>query len=206
MTAPGVVEDLGSDRGGPAHFLAEAALEAKSDEIAMMRRATLDDIEIITDIYNESIGEGGFTGDLEPLSVENRRSWYFEHHGRYSVFVKDIYGSVVGYVTLSPYRKGRRAFDRTCELSYYLYRKFRGLGFGAEMINYALQRAEESGFRLVVAIILADNQRSINILTKSGFSISGILPKAAEINGDYIDHTYLHRLLSKSPPDGPQNL
>ena len=164
----------------------------------MMRRATLDDVEIIADIYNESIGEGAFTGDLEPLSVENRRTWYLEHYGRYSIFVKDIDGSVVGYVTLSPYRKGRRAFDRTCELSFYLYGKFRRIGFGTEMISYALKRAEESGFRLVVAIVLANNQISINILTKFGFSISGILPKAAEIKGYYIDHAYLHRLISES--------
>jgi len=165
---------------------------------AMMRRATSDDIEIITDIYNESIREGGLTGDLEPLSVENRRAWYLDHHGPYSILVKVIDGSVVGYVTLSPYRKGRRAFDGTCEISYYLHRKFRGLGFGAEMIGYALQKAEQSGFRVVVAVILAENQRSISILIKFGFSTSGIIPKAAEINGDYIDHIYLHRLLSES--------
>ena len=40
------------------------------------------------------------------------------------------------------------------------------------------------------------NRRSLAVLEKFGFSVSGVLPKAAEINGEYIDHIYLHRLLS----------
>ncbi len=164
---------------------------------AMMRKATVADIEIITAIYNDSIQEGHLTGDLEPVSIENRRTWYQEHDERYCILVKVVEGSVVGYVTLSPYRKGRWAFDGTCEISYYLYSNFRGRGFGAEMIRYALQRAEQAAFRVVVAIVLAENQRSISILTKFGFSTSGIIPKAAEINGDYIDHVYLYRLLDE---------
>jgi phosphinothricin acetyltransferase len=162
----------------------------------MMREATPDDIEAIAGIYNDCIGEGGFTGDLEPLSLENRRAWYLEHRDRYSIHVRVIDGTVVGYVALSPYRKGRAAFDGTCEISYYIDSKFRGLGLGTEMIGYALEKAEQSGFRLVVAIVLAINKRSINILTKFDFSVSGIIPKAAEINGEFIDHVYLHRLLS----------
>jgi phosphinothricin acetyltransferase len=160
----------------------------------MMRSATPGDIEAIADIYNESVREGGYTGDLEPLSIENRRTWYLDHQGRYSIFVKVIDGAVAGYVTLSPYRKGRRAFDGTCEISYYLYRSSRGLGFGAKMVGYAIEKAEQSGFKLVVAMILATNRRSIELLTKLDFSVSGILPMAAEVNGEYIDHVYLHRL------------
>jgi len=162
----------------------------------MMRKATAVDIEAMADIYNACIEEGGFTGDLEPLSIENRRAWFSDHQGRYAIFVKVVDGSVVGYVTLSPYRKGRRAFDGTCEISYYLASKFRGIGLGAELVGHALENAKQAGFRLAVAIILATNRRSIDLLTKFGFSISGALPKAAEINGEYIDHVYLHRLLS----------
>ena len=164
----------------------------------MMRKATPDDIDIMTDIYNESIREGGFAGDLEPLSLENRCSWYWDHQGKYSILVKIIDGAVAGYVSLSPYRKGRSAFDATCEISYYLYRKQRGRGLGAEMIGYALNMARQSDFRLVVAIVLAINQRSIGILKKFDFETSGILPQAAEINGTHVDHVYLHRLLKES--------
>jgi L-amino acid N-acyltransferase len=164
----------------------------------MIRESTPQDIERIAEIYNDCIREGGFTGDLEPLSLENRRAWHAEHQGRYSVFVKVVDGTVVGYAALSPYRKGRRAFEGTCEINYYLDRKFRGLGLGGEMLGFALEKGRQSGFRLVVAIVLATNRRSIELLGKFGFTVSGIIPQAAEINGQYVDHWYLHRLLSAS--------
>jgi L-amino acid N-acyltransferase YncA len=162
---------------------------------AMMRKATSADLEAIAAIYNDAIGEGGFTGDLEPLSLENRRAWFADHRDRYAIFVKVLEGAVIGYVALSPYRKGRRAFERTCEISYYLAGKFRGLGFGGEMLDYALSRAKDSGFRTVVAILLSTNRRSIALLSKFGFSVSGVIPQAAEINGDAAGHMYLHRIL-----------
>jgi L-amino acid N-acyltransferase len=157
----------------------------------MIRHATLADLENITAIYNEVILEGGFTGDLNPLSVESRRAWFFDHQDRYSIFVKSLGDSLVGYASLSPYRNGRIAFNETCEISYYLASQHRGLGFGKELIGHAIDRAGHSGFRLIVAMILQCNQRSIDLLLEFGFAISGRFPKAAKINGEYFDHVFL---------------
>ena len=159
----------------------------------MIRNATPADIESMTAIYNEVILEGGFTGDLEPLSIEMRRAWYSDHQGRYAIFVKALDRSVVGYAALSPYRKGRKAFAETCEISYYIANQNRDRSHGKELLNHAIEQAGRFGFRLIVAIVLECNQRSIGILTKYGFSISGRLPNAAKINGEYIDHIYLSR-------------
>jgi phosphinothricin acetyltransferase len=157
----------------------------------MIRRATLADLESITVIYNEAILEGGFTGDLQPLSIERRRAWFFDHRDRYSIFVKSMGNSLVGYASLSPYRNGRNAFNETCEISYYLVSQQRGLGIGKELVGHAIEHAGHLGFRLIVAMILECNQRSIDLLLEFGFSISGRLPKAAKINGEYFDHVFL---------------
>ena len=157
----------------------------------MIRRATLADLESITVIYNEVILEGGFTGDLKPLSIESRRAWFLDHQDRYSILVKSIGDSLVGYASLSPYRSSRNAFNETCEISYYLASQHRGLGFGKELVGHAIERAGHLGFRVIVAMILECNQRIIDLLLKFGFSISGRLPNAAKINGEYLDHVYL---------------
>jgi phosphinothricin acetyltransferase len=160
----------------------------------MIRNATPADIESIAVIYNEIILErAGFTGDLDPLSIENRRAWYSDHQGRYSVFVKVIDGSVVGYAAISPYRKGRNAFEETCEISYYLFKDYRGRGFGKELVNHAIDGARHSGFRTILANVLECNQRSIDLLVGFGFSILGRLPGAAKIDDDHFDHVYLSR-------------
>jgi L-amino acid N-acyltransferase YncA len=91
----------------------------------MIRRATLADLESITVIYNEVILEGGFTGDLKPLSIESRRAWFLDHQDRYSILVKSIGDSLVGYASLSPYRSSRNAFNETANC-YYLASQHRG--------------------------------------------------------------------------------
>ena len=159
----------------------------------MIRNASPADIEDIAAIYNEAVLEGRLTGDLEPVSIEDRRTWYFEHQGRYAIFVKVVGGAAVGYAAISPYRKGRNAFHETCEISYYLSRQHRGKGFGRELIDYAIEQAGSSGFRLILAMILECNQRSVDVLVGSGFSILGRLPNAARIGDEYFDHFYLFR-------------
>jgi len=159
----------------------------------MIRDAVPEDVPVITGIYNEAIREGGLTGQLEPLSIENRRAWFAPHRGRYGVFVKIVTGDIVGYSALSPYRGGRGAFDETAEISYFLARRHRGNGHGRELITHAMEQAARSGFRLMVAIALDCNRRSVGILTKYGFEECGRVPGAARISGEYVDHLYLAR-------------
>ena len=163
----------------------------------MIRDATPDDLAAITDIYNEAILEGGFSGYLEPLTVENRRAWLAAHQDPFAVFVKTVDGAVAGYVALSSYRGGRGAFRNTCEISYYFASQHRGRGLGKESIRYAIEQAGHSEFRIMVAMILASNQRSVDMLLRFGFEVSGRIPKAAKIDGRFIDHLYLSRDISQ---------
>lgn len=162
----------------------------------MVRQATPADIERITAIYNETIAEGGWTGDLDPLPVENRGAWFRDHAAPYAIFVKEQDGLVVGYVALSPYRKGRKAFSGTCEINYYLASAYRGRGFGKALIDHAIEQATHDGFHMMVAIILASNKRSIELLMRRGFAPAGRVPEAAKIDGTYCDHVYLSRRLA----------
>jgi L-amino acid N-acyltransferase YncA len=161
----------------------------------MIRAATLADIDRITAIYNEAVLEGKLTGDLEPLSIENRRAWLLNHMDRYAVLVAVEAECVVGYAAISPYRNGRQVFSETCELSYYFAYAHRGRGFGTALIDRAIAYAVESGFRLIVALILECNRRSVDMLTKRGFAISGRMPQAAKIDGERFDHLYMSRLV-----------
>jgi phosphinothricin acetyltransferase len=164
--------------------------------VAMIRDAEPTDIASLTAIYNEVIGEGGLTGDLEPVTIEQRQAWLAAHQGRFPIMVKVVDGAVVGYASLSPYRGGRSAFAETCELSYFLARRHRGRGLGRELIDHAIRRAGDLGFRLLVAIALDCNRRSLDILHRYGFVEVGRIPGAAKIGGAAVDHLYLSRRVS----------
>ncbi|MFN9624502.1 MAG: GNAT family N-acetyltransferase [Cyanobacteriota bacterium] len=157
----------------------------------VIRQATSDDIETMASIYNEAILEGGFTGDIEPVTLESRESWFSDHINPYRVFVIQVQDAVVGYISISPYRKGRQAFGNTCEISYYLFSHARGKGLGKRLLGHAIDYAQTAGFRVVVALLLACNDRSIRLLKSFGFSESGRIPEAACIGTELVDHLYM---------------
>lgn len=171
----------------------------------MIRNATSADIAGMARIYNEAVIEGGFTGDLMPLSLENRTAWFRDHEDRYAIFVKETNSVLIGYVALSPYRKGRQAFSGTVEISYYLASQHRGQGIGKQLLAHAIEYAAGAEFHLIVAILLGCNHRSIGLLEKYGFSECGRLPVAANINGVSIDHIYLARTLASNSTSANQD-
>ncbi|PAS92499.1 MAG: hypothetical protein CGU29_11180, partial [Candidatus Dactylopiibacterium carminicum] len=110
------------------------------------------------------------------LTFRSARWLSFTSAPTYGVSVKTLDERVIGYVALSPYRKGRRAFSHTCEISYYLFSGYRGRGFGKELVRTALSAAREAGFETAIAIILGCNLRSIRLLEGFGFSVCGTSP------------------------------
>ena len=161
----------------------------------MIRNATPADIESIAAIYNEAILEGGLTGDLEPVSIENRRAWYSDHQAPYAIFVRSLDGAVVGYAAISPYERAEAPSMKPARSATTCFEQHRGRGFGKAIINHAIDYARQSGFRIILAFILECNQRSIDLLMGLDFSIRGRLPDAANINEEHVDHIYLARSL-----------
>ena len=53
----------------------------------MIRRAVLQDIPALMDIYNEAILHTTATFDTEVKDMENRKAWFAEHNGLYVIYV-----------------------------------------------------------------------------------------------------------------------
>lgn len=168
----------------------------------MIREAKSSDIPAMAGIYNEAIAEGGFTGDILPVTLESRELWFAEHRVPYALFVIEADGSVVGYVSLSPYRKGRPAFRETCEIAYYVSRAYRGRGIGKALVSHAIEHAVRGRFRVLVAILLGSNERSMKFLERFEFSECGRVRGAARIDGNLIDHLFMSRHL-REPGSNP---
>lgn len=146
------------------------------------RLARAEDLPRLVEIYNRVIEEGGFTGDLEPYSVEERRAWFDAHqHAPFQIHVVELGPEVVGYFYFSPWRNGRAAFRRVAEVSYYLDEKVRGRGIGRYLLGEAQRIARESGIRDLLAILLEVNTGSRVLLEKHGFAQVGELPQIAEL-------------------------
>ena len=157
-----------------------------------IRIAEVGDWESIVRIYNEAIDTRISTADTDYVSIENKENWLKEHsEERCPIYVAENNAETEGWCSLSPYRYGRSAFDKTAEISYYISETHRGKGVGTGLVERAISDCSRLGIEILVAILLGSNAPSINLLLKFGFEEWGRLPGIAEIDANRYDHLYM---------------
>ncbi len=157
----------------------------------MIRLANITDIDSINEIFNQAVKAKHQTATLKPLSVEKQVEWFNDHDiDKDPIFVIEKENKVVGWCSLSAYRKGRQALSSLAEISYYFHSDYQGQGLGTQLMEFALQTAPKYGFKNLVAILFGHNKASIGLLEKFGFKLWGNLPQTVEIDGALYDHCY----------------
>jgi phosphinothricin acetyltransferase len=150
----------------------------------------------IIDIYNQSVRTKGHTADLDEVSLESRREWFLEHTDeRYPIFVACRNDEIMGWISVSPYRKGRRALEAVAEISLYIDGNSRGKGIGTDLMQYAQSFCRSTGFRHLIGIIIASNDRSVALFKKFGYVLWGRMPGIVDIDGEGQDHVYYGKSL-----------
>lgn len=150
----------------------------------------------IVEIYNQSVRAKGQTADLDEVSLESRRDWFLEHEDEhYPIFVACHNTEIMGWISISPYRKGRRALEAVAEISLYIDVNSRGKGIGTDMMQYAQSFCRSTGIRHLIGIIIASNDRSVALFKKFGFVLWGRMPGIVAIEGQQLDHLYYGKSL-----------
>ncbi|RRK09899.1 N-acetyltransferase family protein [Lactiplantibacillus garii] len=148
-----------------------------------LRQATMSDLPIIVDIYNQTIPSHEVTADLKPVTVDQRRPWFLEHTpDHYPLWVVVLDEMVVGWLSFSPFY-GRAAYAKTTEISLYLDRTVRGKGLGSQVLEMVPNQLIQVGLTTVLAYIFSSNLPSIKLFKKFGYEQWGFLPAVAELNG-----------------------
>jgi GNAT superfamily N-acetyltransferase len=114
--------------------------------------------------------------DADLLDIERN---YHSRGGAFDV-LEDTTGKIVGSVALYPIDAG------TCELrKMYLAREARGLGAGKRLLEHALRRAEELGFRRIVLETATALEEAIALYTRYGFRPYQPQHQSKRCNGAY---------------------
>ena len=156
-----------------------------------VRRATVKDLPAIVEILNHGIKTRHSVGYFNAQSVPDMQEWFVIHcEKRYPVFLAESGNTITGWISMSPYRKGREAFNRTGEISAYVHEEYQRSGVGQRLLDYMLAFAKETGFRIIFAVVLDRNLPSIRLLEKNKFEKWAFLPEVAEIDGAILNHLY----------------
>lgn len=150
----------------------------------------------INDIYNQAVADGFRTAHTEPVSLDEHQKWFADHAPQpYPVFVYVDDDSVLGWLSVSSYSENRQALSDVVDISYYVDYNHHNQGIASALMEHGLQYCQNYGYRIAVAKLVSDNEYSIALLEKFGFSEAGRVPDGLNFGGEFRDHLYMYRKL-----------
>lgn len=157
----------------------------------IIRTACRNDLADIVMIYNQAVKAGFMTADMEPVTVEQRQKWFDEHlPNKHPIFVAEENNKVIGWLSLSPYRPGRKALQYTQEVSYYINFDSQGKGVASRLLQHAIDQSPKLNIKTLFAILISSNIPSIKLLEKFHFEKWGEFPRVANYNGIEVGQVY----------------
>jgi phosphinothricin acetyltransferase len=148
------------------------------------RDAQIEDLKKIVEIYNSTIPSRMATADTEPVSVEDRLTWFNNHNPtkRPLWVIEDNANQIIGWVSFQSFY-GRPAYDATVEISIYLDETQRGKGLGKQVLQYCLNEAPGFGVKTLLGFIFSHNEQSLKLFRHFGFKDWATLPNIAILDG-----------------------
>lgn len=161
------------------------------------RQVEIDDSEALAAIYNPEVVETTVTFDLVPRSPEEQRAWVEAHLGVHPCLVavneEDEVGvsgargeKILGFSVMNPFRN-RPAYATTVETSVYTHRDSRGRGVGERLVRDLIALASELGYHSLIARIVGENQASIALHERCGFTLVGREHEVGRKHGKWLD-------------------
>ncbi len=154
----------------------------------LIRKAKIEDLQQLLDIYNYEVVNGTATLDLNPKSIKEWEQWFYAHNvGNHPLFVAEIDGKVAGYTSFSSFRE-KEAYKSTVELSVYISLDFRRQGVATELMRYILDEAKKSDdIHTIVSVITDGNDASQKLHQKFGFEFCGTIKEVGTKFGKYVN-------------------
>ncbi len=139
-----------------------------------IRDATVEDLDSITEIYNDAILRTVASFDTTPKNADEQLDWFLGHDSGHPILVAIEAGGVVGWASLSKW-SDRCAYSGTAEVSLYVAEKFRGRGVGRKLLKSLMAKGQEAGLHTVVARIVEGNIASVGLFGSEGFENVGLM-------------------------------
>jgi phosphinothricin acetyltransferase len=164
----------------------------------MIRNADSSDLPAIVAIYNAAIPGRLATADIEPVSLDSRRSWFHDRDfSRHPIWVYESPGfaqPIRGWLSFKPFY-GRPAYAATAEVSIYVDPSSQRGGIATQLMEHAIRQAAVLQLTTFLAFVFAHNTPSLDLCRKFGFEPWGHLPRIAVLDGVDRDLVILGRRL-----------
>lgn len=171
---------------------------AKNGEEILLRPAEPEDSgEIISTLRSASPERSYVLMEQYGKDIPSEANFIREIDRKKNLLLVAVAGDiVVGSLAALQAEGGQRPeFAHILNIGLHLKEAYRGSGIGSRMLQYAIEWAEERGFKKLTASIFTTNKRSLNLFNKSGFSEECIRRKQVRIGREYIDEVCMMKFL-----------
>jgi phosphinothricin acetyltransferase len=162
----------------------------------LIRRARLEDLNDLTEIYNHYVIHTPITFDIEPYTPETRKPWLeqFAEAGRHQLFVAESLGRVVGYAGTLRFRP-KQAYETSVETTIYLRPDHTARGLGARLYTRLFEALVGQDVHRAYAGITQPNDASNALHARFGFRDVGRYGEVGRKLGRYWDVLWMEKKL-----------
>jgi L-amino acid N-acyltransferase len=151
-----------------------------------LRSARIEDLDSITEIYNEAIIKTAATFDTEMKTTDEQKKWFDDHGSKNPILVAELNGIIVGWASLSKW-SDRCAYSDTAEISLYVREDHQGKGIGRRLIESIIEEGKSAGLHTIIARITEGNEPSIHLHQSVGFAPIGTMKEVGCKFGKRLD-------------------
>jgi L-amino acid N-acyltransferase len=170
----------------------------------MIRRATAADVETILEIFNDNIVNSTAIYMYKEQTLEQRMAWFeAKQQAGEPLFVFEENGEVAGYATYGTFRP-YPAYQYTVEHSVYVHKNHYKKGIASQLMHALIDYARTHEVKTMVAGIDKENEASLRIHEKLGFTYSGTIRNAGYKFGRWLDLVF-YQLDLEGPQDPQEN-
>ena len=159
-----------------------------------IQECTLDQAQVIADIYNEYIKLGNATMEETLHTADDIRGWINKFDHREKLYVLLDNETVIGWGIIKKYSP-RSGYRYTCETAVYLTESEMRKGYGSMMKKFLIEQCKVLNYHHLVAKIFAVNKASIEYNLKLGYTIVGRQNEIGFRNGEWQDVVIMQYIL-----------
>lgn len=159
-----------------------------------IRPAEPADLPDLTAIYNHHVRTTPVTFDVEPYTVEARRTWFeqFAPTGRHRLLVAVEDGEVAGYAGTTTFRP-KAAYAPSVETTVYVRPEAQGRGLGRALYAALFAALEGEDVHRFLAGVTLPNPASVALHRAVGFTEVGVFREVGRKFGRFWDVLWLER-------------
>jgi len=159
----------------------------------------------ILDIFNEAIVSSTALYDYKPRTADSMIGWFkAKQSGNYPVVgIEDPSGALLGFASYGVFRAWP-AYKYSVEHSIYVHASHRGKGLGKLLLTEVIECARRQDYHVLIGGIDVNNEASIALHERLGFSHAGTVKHAGFKFGKWLDLGFYQLILDTpgNPVDG----